>query len=114
MPMSTGTLTQIRPTAVRPLVDGGATLIDVREIQETAAGHAPCATMNPLQSFDLGKVPADSPVVLICRSGARSNAAANALAQMGYTTFNVVGGMNAWRSAGLPIVSDNGADGIVL
>lgn len=112
--MSTGTLTQIRPGDVRPLVDEGATLIDVREHQETVAGHAPCATMNPLQSFDLAKVPTESPIVLICRSGARSNAAANALAQMGFTTYNVMGGMNAWRAEGLPIVSDNGANGIVL
>lgn len=111
--MSTGTLTQIRPSDVRGLVDGGATLIDVREHQETAAGHAPCATMNPLQSFDLGKVPADRPLILICRSGARSMAAANALAGMGYQTYNVQGGMGAWQQAGLPVVADDGSAGVI-
>ncbi len=111
--MSTGTLTQIRPTDVHALVDAGATFIDVREHQETAAGHAPCATLNPLQAFDLAKVPQEAPVVLICRSGARSQAAANALARMGFATYNVQGGMSAWQAAGLPVVADNGAPGTV-
>ncbi|MBI1351462.1 MAG: rhodanese-like domain-containing protein [Actinomycetales bacterium] len=112
--MSTGSLTQIRPAEVPPLVESGAVLIDVREHQEITAGHAPGAMMNPLQAFDLGKVPTDAPVILICRSGARSMAAANALANMGFTTYNVQGGMAAWQRDGLPVVADDGSQGMVL
>jgi rhodanese-related sulfurtransferase len=41
-------------------------------------------------------------------------AAAQALAQMGFTTYNVAGGMLAWAAAGLPVVAENGATGAVL
>ena len=58
----------------------------------------------------------DAPVVLLCRSGARSRAAAIALTQAGYgKAFNIAGGFegdlnrehhrgqtNGWKAAGLP------------
>lgn len=104
----------IAPVDVADLVAQGATFIDVREHQETTAGAAPNATFMPLQSFDVDALPAGSPLIFICRSGGRSMAAANALAQMGYTTYNVQGGMGAWAASGLPIVAENGAPGRVL
>lgn len=46
----------------------------------------------------------DAKVVVCCRSGAMSAIAARALVQMGYTNvWNLDGGMNAWRQAGLPL-----------
>jgi rhodanese-related sulfurtransferase len=33
---------------------------------------------------------------------------------MGFTTYNVSGGMAAWQAAGLPIVTDDGGPGTVL
>jgi len=58
----------------------------------------------------------DTPVLLLCRSGARSRAAAIALAAAGFTqAFNIAGGfegdpdpeghrgtINGWKAAGLP------------
>ena len=58
----------------------------------------------------------DAPVLFLCRSGARSRAAAIAMAAAGYTrSFNVAGGFegdldgerhrggqNGWKAAGLP------------
>ena len=45
-------------------------------------------------------------VYLICRSGHRSNLAAETLAGLGYKhPFNVEGGTNAWIKAGFPVDS---------
>jgi rhodanese-related sulfurtransferase len=109
-----GSTTQISPLDVAGLVTAGAAFIDVREHQETAAGQAPGVQCLPLQSLTLDSVPTGRPLVLICRSGQRSDAVARALAVMGFTTYNVYGGMAAWAAAGLPVVTDDGSPGIVL
>jgi len=45
----------------------------------------------------------DRKIVLVCASGARSGAAANMLAQMGYTdVVNITGGFGSWVRAGGP------------
>ena len=112
--MTDGSVTQLPVEGVQALLDTGAALIDVREHQETVAGRAAVAQCVPLQAFTLDSVPEGVPIVLICRSGYRSNVAAAALADLGYTTYNVIGGMQAWQQAGLPIVTDSGEPGIVL
>lgn len=104
----------ISPAEVGSLVEAGGLLIDVREHQETAAGHAPGATLMPLQSFQPQHLPVDRELIVICRSGARSMAAARALAQMGFSTYNVTGGMGAWAAMGLPVVAEDGTPGRVI
>jgi len=108
------TVPQIAPTEVAALLENGAVLVDVREPQETAFGAAPEASFIPLQSFTLESVSPDVAVVLICRSGARSQMAAAALAQHGFTSYNVAGGMQAWAAAGLPVVAADGNPGLVM
>ncbi len=50
-------------------------------------------------------MPTDGPVYLICRSGARSNVAAEHLLQRGIDARNVAGGTNAWIASGNPTTS---------
>ncbi len=87
----------------------GALLIDVREPDEYAQGHAPGSTLIPLGQLEqrLHELSArkDKPIALICRSGNRSGVAQKILEKAGFIkTVNVAGGMNAWARAGLPMV----------
>lgn len=82
----------------------GAILVDVREQHEWDAGHAPQAVHVPLGNLDAAALPAGS-VLVVCRSGSRSSAAAQQLAAAGVDVRNVTGGMQAWAEAGLPLTS---------
>jgi glyoxylase-like metal-dependent hydrolase (beta-lactamase superfamily II)/rhodanese-related sulfurtransferase len=81
-------------------------LLDVREPEEYAQGHAPGAVNLPQAELAtrLDEVPQDRPVQIICQSGYRSLRSAQFLAQMGYRNLaNVTGGTAAWRAAGNPL-----------
>lgn len=86
-------------------------LLDVREHDEWAARHAPTALHVPLSQLDVTSVPADRPVVAVCRSGNRSAKAAAALAQAGVDVVNIAGGMTAWAAAGLAVGAGDGGPG---
>ena len=53
------------------------------------------------------------PVVCVCRSGARSATAAEALTRAGFDAINLVGGMQAWAAEGLAVTTAAGGAGIV-
>ena len=80
-------------------------IIDVREPDEFATGHAPAAVNIPLSQLGgrLDEVPTDQPVHLICQVGGRSAQATEALASRGIDATNVTGGTTAWISAALPV-----------
>ena len=110
----TGRLPDLDPGQAAGLLDRGeALLIDVREPQEWAAGHAPQAEHVPLGRLAPDAVPPDRPVIAVCRSGNRSGKAADALAAAGVRVHNLAGGMKAWTQAGLPVVTDEGMPGTV-
>jgi rhodanese-related sulfurtransferase len=81
-------------------------LIDVRSPEEFQLdGHIAGARLLPLHALAqrLTEITRDTPIVLICRSGNRSQVAAELLERQGYRDIsNVQGGMTAWRRAGLP------------
>ena len=109
-----GRLPDLDPAQAADLVGRGtAVLLDVREPQEWAAGHAPLAEHLPLGQVTPGAVPRDRPVVAVCRSGNRSGKAADTLAAAGVRVHNLAGGMKAWAEAGLPVVTDDGEPGTV-
>jgi rhodanese-related sulfurtransferase len=92
-------------------VPADVVLVDVREPDEWAAGHAPGALHIPLREVGARyeEIPRDRDVYLICRSGARSARAAQALAGAGWTALNVADGMHGWQAAGRPMITDSGA-----
>ncbi len=94
--------------------DPSTLLLDVREPDEWAAGHAPGARHLPLAEVSADEVPADTTIYCLCRSGGRSSKATAALRAAGLDAVNVTGGMNAWAEAQLPIVRDDGSAGQVV
>ncbi len=92
--------------AHRRATDGEALLIDVREPEEWAHGHAEAAELLPLGAVDPTTVPTDRPLLVVCRSGGRSGRAVEVLRAQGLDATNVTGGMTAWQQAGLPMVND--------
>ena len=59
---------------------------------------------------DSGRLPADkaTPILLYCESGRMSETAGRALLRAGYTSVgHLVGGLEAWRRANLPLTSES-------
>jgi sulfur-carrier protein adenylyltransferase/sulfurtransferase len=90
--------TDITPAEVAGRLDE-VVLIDVREPYEWSTGHIESAQHIPLAQVPqrLDDIPRDKEVVMICRSGGRSERARQFLAGQGYTKVkNLVGGMQRW------------------
>jgi rhodanese-related sulfurtransferase len=106
---------EVDPRTGQTMVDEGATLLDVRHQDEWDAGHVPDAVFLPLDQLGdrYTELPTEQPIVVICRSGARSAKAAEALVGAGYQAVNLAGGMKAWVAEGLPCVTDAGEPGVV-
>ena len=100
------------PEVLSTDLPAGAFLLDVREDDEWAAGHAPDAVHVRLGELGarVGELPGDREVYVICRSGNRSGYAAQALAAGGLSTVNVADGMTGWAVAGRPMVSEDGSE----
>ena len=100
------------PEVLSTDLPAGAFLLDVREDDEWAAGHAPEAMHVRLGDLAArtGEVPRDREIFLICRGGARSAYAAQVLASQGWQAVNVADGMTGWAVAGRPMVSETGAE----
>lgn len=87
------------PGEARPFV------LDVRSDAEWAGGHIQGARHihGGLLQERFAEVPSDRPVAVICGSGYRASIAASFLKREGYGEIsNVLGGMAAWKGAGLP------------
>ncbi|KAK1184037.1 MBL fold metallo-hydrolase [Streptomyces sp. NBS 14/10] len=101
----------------RTAVDGDAVLLDVREPEEWAAGHAPGAVLAPLSALTAGAPLPQGlqgrPLVVICRTGNRSRQAVELLVGRRVDAVDVTGGMGAWAEAGLPVVAGPGDDNAV-
>lgn len=108
-PVQAEALRHIDVQQAQQMKSQGALLVDVREPDEYAGGHAPGSVLIPVGQLGKRLKELDGyqnkPVVLICRSGRRSVAAAEILQKAGFGEIrNVMGGMLAWERAGLPVV----------
>ena len=85
-----------------------AVLLDVREDDEWAAGHAPTAVHIPMTTLAdrLDEIPDGEPVYVLCRNGGRSARVAQYLNGNGWDAVNVDGGMMVWQALGRPLVSE--------
>jgi len=104
-------------TAVDALnADRATVLLDVREISEWNAGHAPGASHIPLGNLSsaASQLPQDKKIYVICRSGNRSRSATGALRRAGFDAYNVTGGMQAWAGAGGRVLNRSNRPGQVV
>ncbi|MGQ9908539.1 MAG: rhodanese-like domain-containing protein [Candidatus Flexifilum sp.] len=85
--------------------DKNVFILDVRQPNEFEGGHIQGAKLIPLNELpnSLDKLPKDKTILCVCRSGARSGAAARQLANAGFNAINLSGGMIGWQMAKLPI-----------
>lgn len=115
-----------RVTAVEAYAEmrAGAVLVDTRSPdQQRAQGFVPGAVHHPLSVLawrldpdvptSNEEIALDARVLLICREGYSSVFAAELLQEIGFTNAtDVIGGVDAWKSAGLPMLGQ--ADPIAL
>ncbi|MCK6418660.1 MAG: rhodanese-like domain-containing protein [Alphaproteobacteria bacterium] len=93
------------------LKDGEAILIDVREPDEFQAEHIAYAASVPLsalpQNFTKISLPQDRKVIIHCLRGGRGGKACAFLnaQNIGLPVYNLDGGMESWKAAGLPVVA---------
>jgi rhodanese-related sulfurtransferase len=97
------------PAAAAARWESGAILLDVREPSEWNAGHVPGAEHIPLGELAarVDELPSETEILVICRSGNRSQQGRDILAAAGLEQVtSVSGGVRAWRDAGLPYEGD--------
>ena len=101
---------EIDPGYVEELAAKGAHLIDVRTDAEVAQGVINGAIHIPLHLLPLraADIPQDRPVVIYCRSGARSAQACAFMASKGYENMhNLAGGIMAWARSGNALIQSS-------
>ena len=99
---------ELSPEEAAERQKGGALLVDVREAEEFARGHAAGAQhlSRGVLELKIEEAAPDptKPIVCYCGGGSRSALAADSLQKMGYReVYSVSGGFKAWKEAGLPI-----------
>lgn len=78
----------------------GGIILDVREEAEYAFGHIEGSISIPMGELEerINELNKDQEIFVICRTGTRSDLAAQKLAEKGFTkVFNVLPGMESWN-----------------
>lgn len=88
------------------VADGTAVLVDVREPDEFASGHAKNAKLIPLGDVEDGKFneDKDKTIYVYCRSGRRAGEAKTMLENQGYKKVENLGGLTDWQALGGEVV----------
>lgn len=97
---------EISVTDAYTLYQDGAYVLDVRTVEEWDEFHAPNTTLIPLDELAarFNEVPRDREIVVVCRSGNRSQQGRDILLNAGFENVtSMMGGLNEWRALGYPI-----------
>lgn len=99
----------VSPNAATMLINReDAFILDVRESDEYASGHLPEARNIPASKIKerLGEIEKfkERPLIVTCGTGVRSAGACGELKKIGFANlYNLAGGVDAWKAAGLPV-----------
>ena len=104
-------ITNLTPTAFQEMIQKEGILLDVRTPNEFNEGHLENALVMDYYKDDFEKrsmeLSKEKAIYVYCKAGSRSSSASKILADQGHTqVYNLLGGINAWKSSGLPIVSN--------
>ncbi len=91
--------------------DENVIVLDVRTRSEFEAEHIPGAKLIPLSELEarLNELDKDKAIIVYCKSGYRSGLASEILADHCFPgIYNMLGGITAWKEAGLPVVGASG------
>ncbi|MDB5278263.1 rhodanese-like domain-containing protein [Ferruginibacter paludis] len=109
---------EICPSTAQVWMKRGAILVDVREADEIAQLAYDVTNIVHIPMSELGmrytELPIDQPLVMVCRSGARSLQAAGFLIHNGYDPEKVVNmkhGIIRWVHKGFPAKGDRSVAG---
>lgn len=90
----------------------GAIFLDAREPEEYLTSHLPGAIFLGYNRPDYGileSLDRDTPLVVYCTVGYRSERIATALRERGFDqVYNLYGSLYAWKLSGLPLVNADG------
>jgi len=84
----------------------GVFFLDVRTQEEWDEYHAPNTTLIPLDQLEnrINELPKDEQIVVVCRSGNRSQVGRDILLSNGIEqATSMAGGLSTWRASGYPI-----------
>jgi rhodanese-related sulfurtransferase len=109
-------LDRLSPEAARDAVRRGARLVDIRpEWQRSADGEIPGAVviernhlewrLHPGSDARIADAVEGQEWIVYCTEGYTSSLAAASLVSLGLPATDVIGGIRAWRAAGLPVVA---------
>lgn len=110
-------LARLSPSEASDAVASGAVLVDIRsEFQQQVGGTIANAKHVPRNVLEWRLDPAsphrdhllakrDRAIILLCDEGHQSSLAAATLCRFGLQATDVIGGFQAWRNAGLPVLS---------
>jgi len=103
---STGLPAEISVGEAYKKYQNGAFVLDVRTQEEWNDFHAPNTTLIPLDQLParLNEIPRDQEIVVVCRSGNRSQQGRDILLSAGFQQVtSMQGGLNEWRASGYPV-----------
>jgi rhodanese-related sulfurtransferase len=109
-----GVLDDEIPGISRDELPSNATILDVRENDEWAAGHIDGAVHVPIGSvanrmlYEPAELLTDDPIVVTCKGGGRAGRVTAWLHANGFEAVRLDGGMRGWEANGRSMVSDTG------
>jgi rhodanese-related sulfurtransferase len=103
-----GSIVRVSPEEAHAAIEEGALLVDTRSADEQREQGVliPGAVSHPLSVvlWRLDDISRETRVILVCRHGYSSSFAAAELARLGFREpGDVIGGVEAWQAAGLPV-----------
>lgn len=111
-----GGLERLDPLAAHARVAAGAIIVDIRPSwQRRLDGEIPGSIivernhlewrLHPQSGANLSLATEGQEWIVVCTEGYTSSLAASALVSLGLPASDIVGGIHAWRAAGLPVVA---------